>query len=111
MAAAATGVLSTTTAAEPPRPGEREGKFFLFVFFPPAVSPFNCSSSPSTFSSAGRASITLKSVLHIREAILVMTKGISNTTIIRSLDFTQMVVELVSNKRATRFDGVKIVER
>jgi len=34
----------------------RERRYvFLFFFFPPAFSPFNCSSSPSTFSSAGRA--------------------------------------------------------
>ena len=40
-----------------------------------------------------------------------MAKGISNTVIIHALVFMRTDVELVSDKHATRFDGVKIVER
>ena len=40
-----------------------------------------------------------------------MAKCFSNTTIIRALVFMRIDVELVSNKRATIVDGVKIAER
>ena len=41
----------------------------------------------------------------------MMAKGISNSTIVWALAFTWINVKLVSNKRTTRFDEVKIVER
>ena len=41
----------------------------------------------------------------------MMAKGISNSTIIWALVFTRINVEFVSNERATRVDGVTIVER
>ena len=41
----------------------------------------------------------------------MMAKDISNTTLIRALVFRQIDVESISNKHATRFDGVKIDER
>ena len=56
-------------------------------------------------------SITLNSGLCTREAILVVAKGISNPTIVWALGLTQINLELVSNKGATRFDEVTIVEQ
>ena len=49
-----------------------------------------------------KQSITLESRLFTREAILVMAKGMSSGMIIRALFFTQINLELVSNKRTTR---------
>ena len=101
----------------------REGKHDIFqpwywrwqVSWWTAVGHYCQSSAMMTWrqprSTTTAQNITLKSVLCTRGGILVMAKGISNTTIIRALGFTRIDVESVSNNCATGFDGVKIVER
>ena len=56
-------------------------------------------------------STTMNNDLFTREAILMMAKGISNVMIVCALVFTQINGESVTNRRATIFNEVKIVER